>query len=125
MTSDTHNPVRPVGSAVTLTCTSVLADYIDGLTVNMELSGPNGFREHITADRVGSTTTYTSTATVNSFGRAQSGNYTCSVIIISRSPFITTSATHSTTSKIFVGMFIWINSSYNNLCDNVGLHLVI
>ena len=102
VTSDLPNPIRPVGSTVTLTCTVVLAEYVDGLTVNTEWTGPNGFSENGMAQRMGSTTTYTSTATVSSFGRDQSGNYNCTATVNSNSPFLT-GTIQSATTGIIVG----------------------
>ena len=81
VTRDQPIPIRPLGSTVTLTCTVVLAEYVEGLTVNTEWTGPNGFSENEMAQRMGSTTTYTSTAMVSSFGRDQSGNYTCTATV--------------------------------------------
>ena len=80
VTSDQPIPIRPE-STVTLTCTVVLAEYVEGLTVNTEWTGPNGFSENGMAQRMGSTTTYTSTAMVSSFERDQSGDYTCTATV--------------------------------------------
>ena len=80
------------GSNVTLTCTVVLSQAVDvPVTVNTVWTGPNGFMENIPAGRVGSTTTYTSTAMVSSFGRDQSGVYTCTATVSSTSSFISSS----------------------------------
>ena len=107
VTSDQLNPIRPVGSTVTLTCTVVLAEYVEGLTVNTEWTGPNGFSENGMAQRMGSTTTYTSTAMVNSFGRDQSGDYTCTATLSSTSSFLTNS-TGSSSTRVTVGKAIVI-----------------
>ena len=103
VTSDLPNPIRPVGSTVTLTCTIVLPEYVDGLTLNTELTGPNGFSENGTAQRMGSTSTYTSTTMVSSFGRDQSGNYTCTATVSSTSSFLI-GTTQSGTTGIIIGM---------------------
>ena len=103
VTSDLPNPIRPVGSTVTLTCTVVLAEYVDSLTVNTEWTGPNGFSENGMAQRMGSTSTYISTAMVSSFGRDQSGNYTCTATVSSTSSFLTTSDSISETTSVTVG----------------------
>ena len=103
VTSDLPNPIWPVGSTVTLTCTVVLAEYVDGLTVNTEWTGPNGFSENGMVQAVnGSTTTYTSTAMVSSFGRDQSGTYNCTATVNSNSPFLT-GTIQSATTGIIVG----------------------
>ena len=112
VTSDLPNPIRPVGSTVTLTCTVVLVEYVDGLTVNTEWTGPNGFSENGMAQRMGSTTTYTSTAIVSSFGRDQSGNYTCTATVSSTSPFLT-STIQSATTGIILGVLALIYFSNN------------
>ena len=108
VTSDQANPlaVRPIGATVTLTCTVVLSASVDvPVTVNTVWTGPDNFNSNITAQRMGSTTTYTSTVTVSSFGRDQSGNYTCTATVSSASPspFITGNPAMSGTSRITVG----------------------
>ena len=103
VTSDLPNPIRPVGSTVTLTCTVVLAEYVDGLTVNTELTGPNGFSENGMALRMGSTSTYTSTAMVSSFRRDQSGNYNCTATVSSTSSFFSTSTLLSDIARVTAG----------------------
>ena len=100
--SDQPNPIRPIGSTVTLTCTVVLAEYVEGLTVNTEWTGPNGFSENGMAQHMGSTTTYTRTAMVSSFGRDQSGDYTCTATVSSTSSFFTNSMGSSST-RVTVG----------------------
>ena len=52
---------------------------------------------------MGSTTTYTSTAMVSSFGRDQSGVYTCTATVSSASSFITDSGSQSGTAIVTVG----------------------
>ena len=97
VTRDQPIPIRPIGSTVTLTCTVVLAEYVECLTVNTEWIGPNGFSENGIAHRMGSTTTYTSTAMVSSFGRDQSGNYTCTATVNS------INVTVSSSTRVTVG----------------------
>ena len=59
------------------------------VTVSTEWTRPDGFMTNNTAQLVtGSTTTYTSTATVSSSGREQSGNYTCKATVRAMSSFI-------------------------------------
>ena len=102
--SDQPNPIQPVGSTVTLTCTVELSPAVDvPVTVNTEWTGPNGFMTTNTAQRMGSTTTYTSTAMVSSFGRDQSGDYTCIATVNSTSSFIASSGSISSTANIIVG----------------------
>ena len=93
-----------VGSTVTLTCTVELSPAVDvPVTVNTVWTGPDGFMNTSTAQPVmGSTTTYTSTAMVSSFGRDQSGDYTCTATVNSTSSFITGSMGSSST-RVTVG----------------------
>ena len=66
-------------------------------------AGPAGFMNTTTAQQVmGSTTTFTSTAMVSSFGRYQSGVYTCAVTVGSTSLFIASSMA-SASSRESVG----------------------
>ena len=91
------------GSTVTLTCTVELSPAVDvPVTVNTVWTGPDGFMTTNTAQRMGSTTTYTSTAMVSSFGRDQSGNYTCTATVSSTSSFLTNSMGSSST-RVTVG----------------------
>lgn len=73
ITSTPVSPVRPVGSAITLTCacTVDLSQLVDvPATVNAQLLAPAG--EMITNSVMENTTTYSSRAVVNPFGREQS-----------------------------------------------------
>ena len=60
------------------------------MIVNTVWTGPDGFMSIIIAQPVnmGSTTTYTSTAMVSSFGRDQSGVYTCTATVSSTSQYL-------------------------------------
>ena len=75
------SPIRPVGSAVTLTCTMDLSPLVDvRVAMTAQFSGPAGVAI-IPVTRSTSVmenaTRYTSTAMIRSFGRNQSGEYTC------------------------------------------------
>ena len=90
ISTGSSNPVRPIKSAVNLTC-----------TVQVELSQPedipvvldivwagltDGFTVLNTSQLIlESSTTYTSKAIISSFGRNESGNYTCSASLSSMS----------------------------------------
>lgn len=82
LSSSTPNPVRPIGSAVTLMCT-VQVELNQAVDVPMTLStvwtGPNGFTTTNTSQP--DMTTYTSTALINTFGRNNSGIYTCAATL--------------------------------------------
>ena len=112
ITSNPVSPIRPIGSAVTLTCTVELSPAVDvPVTVNTEWTGSDGFMTTNTAQPViGSTTTYTSTAMVNAFGRGQFGDYICSVNVISAHMNISTSDSKSDTLRITVGRTVLICS---------------
>ena len=105
VTNDPVSPIRPVGSDTTLTCTVELSPTVDvPVTVNTVWTGPNGFMTVNTAQSVmGSTTTYTSTAMVSSFGRGQSGVYICTATVRSASLFVTRGASQSGTARLTVG----------------------
>ena len=95
VTSHPVSPIHPNGSNVTLTCTVELSPAVDvPVTVNTVWTGPAGFM--VAQPAIGSTTTYISTAMVRSFGRNQSGNYTCAAIASSDSHNLRTSSQSST-----------------------------
>ena len=77
------------------------------VTVNTVWTGPAGFTMINTAQLImGSTTNYTSTVMIRSFGReTESGDYTCRASINSTSPFLVNSTqTTSRTARVTVGM---------------------
>ena len=95
MTSDPPSPIRPIGTSVSLNCScdiaqSVPAEYIDTLdiTVSISLQDPSG-RQLATNAPLVSGTVYTSSAMISSFGRDQSGVYTCTASVSTSSAFIT------------------------------------
>ena len=101
LSSSTPNPVRPIGSAVTLSCTVQveLGQEVDiPITVNMVWTGPAGFMTTSTSESflvdMQDTINFTSTATISSFEREQSGMYTCTATLNSTQncTYITTSA---------------------------------
>ena len=104
VSSDPVSPVQPVGSDVTLTCTVELSPAVDvPVTVITVWAGLDGFMTTNTAQPVmGSSTTYISTAIVSSFGRDQSGVYTCTATVSSTSPFISSSM-ESMSARFTVG----------------------
>ena len=103
ITSDPVSPIRPVGSNVILTCTVELSPVVDvPVTVNTEWTGPDGVTLSSTTPVMESLTRYTSTVMVSSFGRDQSGNYTCTATVSSTSSFLTDSGSQSETARITV-----------------------
>ena len=106
VTSNPVSPIRPVGSNVTLTCTVELspAVHVDvPVIVNTVWTGPDGVTLSPTTPSMENLTRYTSTAMVNSFGRDQSGNYTCTATVSSTSLFLTDSGSLSGTGRVTVG----------------------
>ena len=103
--SDPVSPIQPIGSVVTLICTVELSPVVDvPVTVNTVWTGPAGFMTTNTAQPVmGSTTTYTSTTMVSSFGREQSGVYNCTATVNSTSPFHADSDSQSEIARVSVG----------------------
>ena len=86
-----------------MTCSVVLSSAIDvPVTVNVQLSDPAGSLLTTTTLSV-SGSTYIATAMINSFGREESGNYTCTADITSSSLFFTNSGSKSTIAHVTVG----------------------
>ena len=104
ISSDPVSPIWPFGSDVNLTCTVELSSEVDGpVTVNTVWTGPDESMATNTAQTLmGNNTTYTSVVIVSSFGRNQSGNYTCTATISSTATFFLRS-TRSATKRISSG----------------------
>ena len=91
ISSSTPNPVKPVGSTVTLTCTVhvELSPLIDvPVTVNIVVAPWRGLFDGSSATNTSQlvmedTTVYTLTDMVSSFGRNQSGFYICRATLYS------------------------------------------
>ena len=101
--------VRPqFGSAITLTCTVELSPVVNiPVNVTTMWAGPAGFKTTNTAQPVmGTTVNYTSTAVVSSFGRNESGVYTCTATATTTSPFLRDSTSNNGTARITVGKAI-------------------
>ena len=101
--SNPTSPIRPIESAVTLNCTVELSPLVDvPVTVNVHLSDPTGSPLTTTTPSV-SGSNHTTTAMISSFGRNQSGNYSCTATLTSDSLFLTNSGSLSAESYITVG----------------------
>ena len=116
--------VRPIGSSVTLTCMADLDPAIGGVpvAVNIQLSDPAGSTLTATTPSV-SGSTYSSMATISSFGRDQSGLYTCSATV-SPSPsnsFLSGSSSQSETLRVTTGEAVAIRFT---TCTHIhtGIH---
>ena len=80
LSSSIPNPIPPFsGSDVTLTCAVELGPAVDvRVTVSTALFTPEGSMTSSAAQPVlGSSTNYTSTFMITSFGRSDSGTYAC------------------------------------------------
>ena len=94
------SPITP-GSNVTVTCAVEFNQHVDvGLTVNIVLTGPVNISP--TSVLMESTTRYTSSLVVSSFGREQSGVYECKATATSDT-LITSSMEISRMERITVG----------------------
>ena len=88
--SDPVSPIHPIGSDVILTCTVELSPTVDiSVVVNIQMTDSTGYLLTTTTPSV-SGSMYISTASVGSFGRAQSGLYTCTVTVSPISSFFST-----------------------------------
>ena len=100
--SNSVNPIRPVGSDVTLTCSIGLAAAVDvPVTVNAVWSGPGGFR--MSREAMGNNTIQASTITVTSFGRNNSGEYTCTATINSSNVLFSISESRFSELRVTTG----------------------
>ena len=100
LTSSTPSPVQPIGSVVNLTCIVHIMDAMDiSVTLKAIWTGPGEFVTINTSQPIlESSTTYTSRAMISSFGRNESGKYTCTAGLSSASTnlyVINSSATSS------------------------------
>ena len=83
-----------------------LNQYIDvGLTVNVAWIGPDGVSFIPTGHHMESTSRYTSTIMVSSFGRQQSGEFTCRATI-SSDTLLTSGTEVSGMERITVGKLL-------------------
>jgi hypothetical protein len=105
--SSIPNPIPPFGSDVTLTCAVELSSAVDvPVTVNTVMSTDEGFIRTSTAQPVmGSITNYTSTFMISSFGRSNSGFYTCraTVSLTTSSAYISDSSTANHSFRVTTG----------------------
>ena len=108
-----------------MTCIVELSMAVDvPVTVNIQLSDPAGSPLNTTTPSV-SGSNYSSMSTISSFGRDESGNYTCMADITSSSLFFTNSDSKSTMVNFTVGekgIFIVTCASYNVQCHIFCIH---
>ena len=106
--SVSHGQIN-IGSAVTLTCTVELSSAVDvPVTVSTVWIGPTVITP-VTNSVMESLTRFTSTAMVSSFGREQSGVYTCRASINSMlQAYLVGSSSTTGTARVTVGKVICI-----------------
>ena len=109
LTSSIPNPIPPFGSNITLTCTVDLTSILKidiplNVTFKLSRTDPPGPALINTPPSV-SGYTHTTTAVIRSFGRSDSGVYTCRANVGPRSPnsFITDSRPASDSEQITTG----------------------
>ena len=97
ITSSPVTPIRPIGSDVTLTCTVELSPTVNvPVTVNVQLTDPAGNPVTTSTSPLnGSTYITTVTAMVSSFGRSDSGVYTCTATVTSSNTLLSASSSRS------------------------------
>ena len=114
LSSSIPNPIPPFESDVTLTCAVELSPAVDiPVTVNTALTDPDGFRTTSTAQPVmGSTTNYATTFTISSFGRSNSGLYTCRAHLASMptNTYISDSNTVSHSIRVTTGKIMYLET---------------
>ena len=104
------NPVLPFGSTVTLMCTALLPSGLGidvSLNVNFELlrTDPSGSLLTTSSPVLAAESTYITTVAINSFGRSDSGVYTCRTSVSSAfaNSYISDSNTESHSIRVTTG----------------------
>ena len=109
LTSSTPSPVQPIGSVVNLTCIVHITDATDiSVTLKTIWTGPGQFVTISTSQPIlESSTTYTSRAMISSFGRNESGKYTCTAGLSSASTnlYVINSSATSSSIRITTGNY--------------------
>lgn len=83
--SNKPNPIRPVGSNVTLTCMVKLSPAVDiAVTVTTAWTKPDGMviMTYTTTQFDNENQNHTTNVTIESFGNTDSGNYVCTVTVL-------------------------------------------
>ena len=106
--STPSSPIRPIGTDVMLTCTVVLPSGTDSVMVDIQLSSPNPSVGQLATTTSNTSSTYTSTATIGSFGRDKSGIYNCSVMVSSTSPFLSNNYSQFETTRVTTGISYYL-----------------
>ena len=109
ISASSSNPVRPIKSAINLTCTvniELSPQANTTVILNIVWTGPTDRFTTINTSQtiMGSSTTYTSTAMVSSFGRNESGIYTCTASLSSSNNlYLSNSSAMSTSIQVTTG----------------------
>jgi hypothetical protein len=106
LSSNIPNPIPPFGSEIALTCAVELSPAVDvPVTVNTVLTRPDGFPTPRTAQPVmGSSSSYTATFMISSFGRSNSGLYACGATAsLTSNAYIRDSSTVSNSVRVTTG----------------------
>ena len=108
--SNSVNPIRPVGSDVTLTCSVELSAAVDvPVTVNTEWSDPDGFMT--SREAMGNNTIQASITTVTSFRRNHSGVYRCTATISSSNVLLSISDSRIGMLRVTTGKGLLLTDS--------------
>ena len=104
-----------------------LNQYVDvGVTVNIVLSRPDGVTLSTTDPLMENTSRYLSTAMISSFGREQSGVYTCRTTI-SSDTLMTSGMEISGMERITVGkatsLHVFVQAYLSECNDDIILHV--
>ena len=114
--SNESNPIRPIASDVSLQCDVALrslgSDIPWPVAINMIWIGPNSMVPIMTNQTLLSRGMRNASAmiTLHSFGRSDSGNYSCAAFLTSSSLLLNTSQSLSSTTVVTTGM----EKSFNN-----------
>ena len=111
LSSSVEGNVQPIGSDVTLTCSMSLAsgpgiDVLLNVTFELLRMDPAG-SPLTTAPPSVSESMYVTTATISSFGRNDSGVYTCRAIVSSMNTHLTNSSNASNTLRVTTGTIMY------------------
>ena len=116
VTGSISNPIRPIGTNITLTCTVELSPAVDvPVTVNTEWRGPAGFNKTNMAWPDTDNTSSSSMVTIFSFENINSGDYTCTAEVVAMqmllSLYLNDSKVRSNETRITTGKL-------NTICTN-------
>ena len=125
------SPIRSVGSRVILNCTVEMDPAVTNSDLSLLMVDAQLSRDGTPLALTGPTvtgTTFTYTRVVNSFGRSDSGNYTCTATVRPQpsSTFLIASEAHSDFARITTGIInrAWLicmvcngNLHACNICD--------